>query len=359
MGALIMATSSDPPVKGARPTIEINGQPEDRLTSAMLSLLIVETADGLARCEATFGNWGGGRSGGFQFFGRDKLEFGKTMKIKLGSATLFDGRVTAITATYPDGGPPQIGVCAEDRLQDLRMTRRTRAFANASLADVLRQIASDHGLTPQINAPGETYKVLAQVNQSDLAFVRDLARREDVQVWVDGSTINAAHRSSRTGATVELSWAGQLREFSVSADVAHQRTKLVGAGWNVADKKAAKHDADEAAIRSEITAGTGGASTLQTAFGDRVDTLAHGVPASDAQARALAEASFRHLARRFVVGHGVAETKPDLRVGAKLKVKGVGPLFEGDYTVTDVSIRFDASAGLRTEFACDRPSIGP
>jgi hypothetical protein len=46
-------------------------------------------------------------------------------------------------------------------------------------------------------------------------------------------------------------------------------------------------------------------------------------------------------------------------VGARLRVAGVGPLFEGEYTVTDVLIRFDARAGLRTEFACDRPAIGP
>ena len=353
-----MTDSSDLPIHGARPSVNIDGQADATLTSAMLTLLIVDSADGLARCEITFGNWGGAQRAGFQHFGRDKLEFGKAIKITLADGTLFEGRITAITATYPDGGPPQVGVCAEDRLQDLRMSRRTRTFANVSLADVLRQIANDHGLQPQVNVTGETYKELAQVNQSDLAFVRDLARREDVQVWVDGSTLNAAPRASRAGGTVELSWAGQLREFSVSADLANQRTKLVGAGWNVADKKAAKHDADEAAIRAELNGGASGASTLQRAFGDRVDILAHAVPASDAQARALAEASFRHLARRFVVGRGIAETRPNLRVGAKLKVKGVGPLFEGEYTVTDVSIRFDATAGLRTEFACDRPSIG-
>ena len=59
-----------------------------------------------------------------------------------------------------------------------------------------------------------------------------------------------------------------------------------------------------------------------------------------------------------MVGRGVAETKPELRVGVKLKINGIGPLFEGDYTVTDVAIRFDTKAGLRTEFMCERPSIG-
>jgi uncharacterized protein len=345
-------------VKDSRPSVEIDGQRDTALTSGLVGLLIVEGHDGLARCEAVFGNWGGEEEAGFQHFGRDKLEFGKAIAIKVGDVTLFEGRISAITANYPQGGTAQVGVCAEDRLQDLRMTRRTRAFADATLSAVANSIAGDHGLQAQVDASGETYKVLAQVNQSDLAFLRDLARREDAQVWVEGTKLKVAQRARRPGDTIELAWAGTLREFSVSADLAHQRTKLCAAGWNVADKQAAKNDADEAAIRSELEGGDGGAAILQRAFGERADTLAHGIPASDAQAKALAEASYRHMARRFVVGRGVAEAKPALKVGAKVKITSVGPLFEGKYTVTDVAIRYDAKAGLRTEFLCDRPAIG-
>jgi Bacteriophage probable baseplate hub protein len=353
-----MADSAVSQVKDSRPSVVIEGQRDGRLTAAMVSLLVAESHDGFARCEMVFGNWGGDEKGGFQHFDRRRLEFGKAFKLTLGDGTLFEGRISALTADFPEGSAAQIGICAEDRFQDLRMTRRTRSFENASLADVLRKIASDHGLTPAIDASGETYKLLAQVNQSDLAFARDLARREDAQVWVEGTRLRAAQRASRTGATLELAWAGKLREFHVEADLAHQRTKLSASGWNVADKKIAKNDAGEAAVSAELGGGEGGATILKRAFGDRPDTLAHGTPASDAQARALAEASYRHLARRFVVARGVAETRPDLRVGTKVTVKGVGPLFEGDYTVTDTAIRYDGQKGLRTEFCCDRPAIG-
>jgi Bacteriophage probable baseplate hub protein len=345
-------------VKDSRPSVEIEGQRDATLTAGLMSLAVLEGADGFVRCELVFGNWGGENGGGFQHFGRDKLEFGKAIKLTLGGGTLFDGRVSAISAKFPEGGTPQVGVLAEDRLQDLRMTRRTRAFADATLADVVRKIATDQGLQPDVDASGETYKLLAQVNQSDLAFVRDLARREDVQVWVEGTKLKAVQRARRQGGTVELAWAGTLRAFEVCADLAHQRTKLCASGWNVADKQVAKNEAGEAAIRAELAGGESGAGILQRAFGERADTLAHGLPCSDAQARVLAEASFRHLARRFVVGRGVAETKPELRVGAKVKLTGLGPLFEGEYIVAETVIRYDAAAGLRTEFACERPAIG-
>ncbi|WP_457353978.1 phage late control D family protein [Roseateles sp. P5_D6] len=345
-------------IDSSRPSVEIDAQRDAGLCAGLMMMDIVETSEGLARADLVFGNWGGNDSGGFQYFDRQLLDFGKALSVKVADDLVFKGAISAITAQFPEGRPAQIGVYAEDRLQDLRMTRRTRSFADATLADVLSRIAGDHGLQAQTDLSGETYKHLAQVNQSDLAFVRDLARREDAQIWIEDMQLKAAQRARRESPTVELAWPGDLREFCVCADLAHQRTKLVGSGWSVADKRVARHEADEAAIRAELNGNASGAATLERAFGGRIDTLAHALPAVDAEARAFAEASFRHMARRFVVGHGVAKTKPGLRVGAKLKVKGVGPLFEGDYTVTEVQVRFDAKGGLRTEFWCDRPAIG-
>jgi len=353
-----MADDPSLPVQGARPSIEIDGERDATLTASMLALDIIDSADGMARCEILFGNWGGPDKAGFQHFDRSKLEFGKAIKVTLGNDALFEGRVSAITARFPDGGPPQIGVSAEDPLQELRMTRRTRCFADASLADVVRRIASDHGLQAQVDLSGAQHTVLTQVNQSDLAFLRDLARREDAQIWIEGKSLKATTRAKRNGGTVDLAWAGKLREFSVVADLAHQRTSLVASGWNVADKQVARHEADEAAVRAELNGGDSGVATLQRAFGARADTLAHGQPFDGGEARALAEASLRHLARRFVVGHGVAEGRADLRVGAKLTLSGLGPLFEGDYTLTYLHHRFDSKSGMRTEFRCDRPWLG-
>lgn len=352
-----MAAVMTLPVQGARPSIEIDGQRNASVTASLLGLDIVDSEDGLARCESLVGNWGGPEKSGFQHFDRSSIEFGKTISVKLGNDSLFEGRISAINGRFPDGGPPQIGVYAEDRLQDLRMTRRARCFANATVGDVVQRIANDHGLQAQVSFSGSQHRVLAQMNQSDLAFLRDLARSEDAQIWLEGSKLTVAARSRRNGGTVELAWAGKLREFWVSADLAHQRTSLVATGWDVAGKQVASHEADESAVRSELNGGDSGVATLQKAFGKRTDTLAHGLPGTAGEARTLAEASLRHLARRFVVGHGVAEAQANLRIGAKLKLSGLGPLFEGDYTLTYVHHRFDKS-GLRTEFRCDRPALG-
>src|SRR3954454_8098492 len=157
----------------ASPGINLGGQDKAELSAQLLDLAIWENSLGLYRCEASFGNWGNVNGKiGYRYFDRATLDFGEAIKVKIGDDVLFEGRVMGLTAAFPEAAPPRILVLADDRLQDLRMTRRTRTFANVSDSDVMQTIASDHSLTPSIDVSGGTHTVLAQVNQSDLAFLR-------------------------------------------------------------------------------------------------------------------------------------------------------------------------------------------
>lgn len=343
------------PTRPSRPTIEIDGQQQATLEAALLEYALSDGIDAIAHAELRFGNWGGDDPG-FQWFDRRTIDFGKKIAIKQAGEVLFEGKITAINAHYPAGSPPELSVFAEDRLQDLRMTRRTRSFASKSLADVAQTIAGDHRLEADVSVNGPSWKSLAQVAQSDLAFLLDLARREDAMVWIEGSKLIV--KSARSVPAVSLAWAGTLRSFDVSADLAGQRTALIASGWDVAQKQAAKHEAGKAALGSELGNDLPGADVLEQAFGARKDQVAHLVPANDAEARTLAEAGYRHLARNFVVGEGESETDPLLRVGAKLSLTGLGPLFDGDYRIRARTHLFDAAEGARTQFTCDRPGLG-
>ena len=340
----------------SRPAFNVGGQDNADLGAGLLSLHIVESIAGLYRCEAVFGNWG---AQGFRYFDRRILDFGKALQVKFGNELLFDGRITALEARFPEGAPSQINVLAEDRLQDLRMTRRTRSFADVGDADVFSQIASDHGLQAQVNLQGPTYKVLAQVNQSDLAFLRDRARALGAEVWVEGTALHAARRPDRmTGQPVELALNARLREFSVIADLAGQRTGVTIGGWDVSGKAAQTSEATQSAISNELESGESGASILSSSFGARKEAIVHGMPLSSDDAQAQAEGAFRLLARRFVVGRGRAQTDARLRVGTAVDLKGLGPLFSGKYYLSEVCHLFDSAKGIRTEFTGERPWLG-
>ena len=340
------------------PTINVGGEDKPELSAQLLELTVREDTLGLYRCEAEFGNWGtvDGQIG-FRYFDRSLLDFGKAIKVKLGDVVLFEGRVMGLHAVFPEGAPPKLVVLADDKLQDLRMTRRTRSFADVSDSDVMQTIASDHSLTGDIDVSGPTHKVLTQVNQSDLAFLRERAHAVDAEVWVEGSTLHAKKRGSRDAGTVDLTWQNQLREFGVTADLAAQRTAVTVSGWDVSGKEAIKSEATSSAISSELGDDTSGVSILEN-IAARKENLAHPVPVTSSEGQAAADAFFRMSARRFVTGRGVAEASVNLRVGRRVNLKELGPLFSGKYTVTAVCHRFDSEKGIRTEFDVERPGIG-
>jgi len=341
----------------ARPTLNLAGQDKAALADGLLHLMISEDLHGLYACEALFNNW---QNGDHAYFDRRVFDFGKAFKVKLGAdanTTLFAGRIMALEAEFPEGEAARLRVLAEDRFQDLRMTRRTRTFSDLSDADLMRQIAGEHGLTTDINLNGPTHKVLAQVNQSNLAFLRERARAIDAELWMDGSQLIAKQHDARPQTTLKLSYEDQLRSFTVLADLSHQRTSVTASGWDVAGKKALKYEATDQVIRSELGNDQSGVAILQAQLGARKEALAHTVPLTSDEAQAEAEAFFKLNARRFVVGRGVAEVNTQLRAGNRVELLNLGKLFSGIYYLCEVRHIFDGR-GLRTEFTAERAGIG-
>jgi phage protein D len=346
--------------KAVRPSIFVDGTEDAGLAQGLLRMSVQEDVQGLYRAELRFGNWGPKNSQiGFLHFDRKKLDFGKRIRLELEGQVLFDGRISAIEAVFGEGASPEISVLLEDLLQDLRMTRRTRTFENKTDKQVIEAIATDHGLTATVSLTGQAHKILAQVNQSDLAFLRDRARAAGAELWIEGTQLYVKPRSSRTGQPLKLKYGGDLRQFTALADLAHQRTSVTVSGWDVSNKTAIKQKADDATVRNELGNDSSGSKILNSAFKKkRNESIAHMVPLTSAEATAQAEAWFRAVARRFVVGHGLAHPNAKLRVGTWVELDGVGNLFNGKYYLAAVRHVFDGTGGFRSEFTAERPGLG-
>ena len=358
-----MNGNGTPVYYASRPIISIDGQVESLLGDPLLlSLLVEETTRGLFRCEARFSNWSGGRNDPYRFFDGETLDFGKRFKVELGHPdqlqTVFDGRIMALEGQYPPSRPPEIVVLAEDRFQDLRMVRHTRTFHDASNADVARQIASNHGLSAEVDVDGPTYNVISQLNQSDLAFLRERAEAVDAELWIDGSTLHFQARSRRNTGSVTLRYGATLRELTVLADLAHQRTSVHVTGWNVGNKEAIDEQADESTLSGELGNDRGGGTVLAAAIDEREEYVATPVPLAAEEAQMRAKSEYRRRARRFVTGQGVADGEAGLRVGTTVTFEGLGPWFDGDYYATRVRHVFDLRDGYRTHFDVERPGLG-
>ncbi len=299
---------------------------------------------------------------GFLYFGRDVLDFGKELAITIGpsdaSSTIFQGRISALEAEFLPDGSPRITALAEDRLQELRMKRRTRSFDELSDGDVIQQVAGEYSLTPDVSLNGPTHKVLAQVNQSDLAFLRERARSAGAELWVEGSTLHAKARTDRTNPAINLEFGGGLIAFSVRADLAQQVSEISVAGWDVAAKSAIEETAGQSEISAELNGGESGTAILEQALSARKEYVVHSAPLESQEARALAQARYRAAARRFITGSGVSDGDARIRVGCTLNLSGLGDLFDGAYYVTHVRHTFSLAHGFRTAFDVERPGLG-
>ncbi|HEX7028030.1 MAG TPA: hypothetical protein VF268_12375, partial [Gammaproteobacteria bacterium] len=280
----------------SRPKIELDGQDVPELGMGILSLSVEESTEGLYRAEITLGNWGAieGRTD-FLYFNRDVIDFGKEIAVRMGEGEtlqeIFRGRITAIEGRYPDQRPPEILLLAEDSLQDLRMVRRTRSFADTTVGNVISQVAGAYNLATDIDIDTTQFSLLTQVNQSDLAFIRECARNIDAEVWIEDQTIKAKTRAGRRRNEITFSFGQRLLEFSVMADLARQRTALEVSGWDVASKSAVKERSENNALQNELDGGQSGPAILEEKFGRRVERIVHQVPFSGTEAAVMAKSA--------------------------------------------------------------------
>lgn len=348
------------------PEIQVDGQARPELARDLSLLQVDEDINGMKRLAATFvavGPRNNERNEQLNWLDGQVLDFGKELKVLMGPSDareeVFTGKLSALELAMDQGRTPEVMCLAEDRLMDLRMTRRFRSYENVSEADLLQQVASQHGLSAVGDVQGPTWQTVQQWNQSDLAFLRERARRLAAEVWVEGSSLHMATRDKRNGNAVTLIQGSNLMQARLRADLAHQRSKVIAGGFDDAEQDAIDEEAGSSDIAAEAQGHTHGAQVLERAFAARTSYRVREVPLKDAEATALAKAALLARARRFVTVSGVADGSTRIRVGSLLKLERVSPLFEGDgFYVTRVRHQFDLQAGYRTHFDAERAWIG-
>lgn len=353
-------------VVSARPRFEVEGEEKSRLGVDLLRLEVSSDEEGMARLEAVFSNWGRKEEGSapeFLYFDRQILDLGKRLTVKAGEsdaeATLFDGAITALGGVFADLRPPEIRIHAEDALHRLRLQERTRFYEEEDEAGIASRVANDHGLSPSADASGAQHKELWQVNQNDLAFLRERARAADARLERTSSGLAfTPRRGSGGGDPIKLSKSGALIHFEALADLAHQRTSVFVHGWSVADKTAIHESAGASEIAAEANGGKTGPQVLDDLSWTAVEHVHMEVPATTAEARALATSLALRRGRRFLVGKGVTDGTPALAVGKEVELSDVGELFGGRWHVVAVRHTWSITDGLRTHFRGERVDLG-
>jgi phage protein D len=347
----------------ARPTLRFAGQPDERASELVQTMVMSEGEGGLRSLELGLSNWASTRDGGAEnaFDESSSVRLGAEIEVYGGEVDrpleLFKGRITGLEARHERGHPPELMVFAEDALVSARLVRRSRVFRDKSPADVVREVASALGLQPVIAGLTAPVRTWAQLDETDLAFLRRLLLRFDADVQIVQGALHVSPRAEVRRAQVTLSADADLRSINVCADLADQVTSLSVRGWDVGTGAAVK-----AELRQGTNLGPGrgreGSAVLGDAIGDRPENIGNFAVGVQEEAQALAEAAFDRRARGFVRAVGVTEGNPNLRVGVHLTLTGLGTRFDNDYYVASTRHCFDLREGYRTEFVAECAYLG-
>ena len=349
-------------VYSAIPTVQVDGQLNDKVTAQLLGMKMCEHEGGMSDLELRFSNFGSFPDGiADQVFEDGSiLNLGAMLIVYAGLVTspteIFRGKITALEGVFPSDGPPELIVLAEDALQAARMNRRTRNWDNTSLSAIVQQIASGLSLTPVTSGLDAPIGNEQQLNESDLRFLRRLLARYDADLQVVAGELHATPRSQAQRNTIQLDMNSQLHEVRVLADLSHQVTQITATGWDF-------KQGQTISVTSQTTSlgpgsGQTGGDCLPQLWGARSEHLAQYATIDQADAQALADAEFAQRSRRFVVARGVAEGNPLLRVGSYLTLTGLGPRFSNTYYTTAAVHRFDPENGYATEFTAECAYLG-
>lgn len=348
------------------PVFNVDGEDVGELARDLVFLQCEESIDGLKNLQARFVAIGPQESSAEQallYMDGRILDFGKPLKVSIGplqgQRTIFEGFISALEVNFEEGEEPEICLYAEDKLMDLRMTRRMKTYEDMSDADIASAIAEQHSLRPDVDVDGPTYDRIQQLNMSDLAFLRERARLLQADVWTDGETLFFKTRDKRNGLATTLVRGNDIITVSACADLAHQRTTVRVSGYNANDREVIDEEAGEDVVQGEITAGRSGPAILQSAFGERVSHRVREVPLQSSEAADWARAEMLRRARQFVQVSGVTSGHPDLTVGSQITLERMGSVFDGDgYYTTHVQHTYDLQSGHRTQFKAEKAAVG-
>lgn len=359
-------SDAPPLLVSARPVIRLDGQEDTMLARDLVRLETREDTGGGAELEAVFVNFGVAAEGtgpGYVHFDRRRLDFTKRVSVEFAvsgrAETVFDGRITALGASYPEQRPPELTILAEDALAPLRLLRRSRSFEAMTDRDILERLAGEAGLSPDIAADGPTHALRWQVGQSELAMLRDRAAALGARIALRDGRLRIAPQPE-DAPPIPLTRQNELIRFELRADLAEQRSAVRVHGWDVAAKRAITEEAGPEAARAVAeAAGRTGPEILRDAGPPAPEDLHMEQPATTGEARDLAEARMKSRARRFIRGRGTTRGTPAMRPGVRLELLDLGAWFSGVWEVLSVRHSFDQSSGYRTEFEACRAAMEP
>jgi len=281
-----------------------------------------------------------------------KFKIGKQVEIKTGAigdrsmTSIFKGDVVAFEPEFGKSGVDFV-VRALDRGHKLQRERKVRTFQQMSASDIVKKIAGESGLSPQVQSTSVVHEFFQQSAETDWDLIARLARMHGYRFYVEDTKLCFKPFAADAGAAVGLRWQDSLMSFRPRVSGIQQVQTVNVRSWdpkkkaNVTGTSASGVTKNALGIqRSAVVNDSGRGTTL----------IADRLAATSSEANEIAKSALNGRAESFTEAEGVAFGNPKIKAGGKVQVSGVGRQFSGTYTVTSSTHSYRGATGYQTSF---------
>jgi phage protein D/phage baseplate assembly protein gpV len=302
-------------------------------------------------CTLAVGYQASPEGGPFDKLDSSKFVVGALLEVKMGSTderattTLFKGEIVTVEPDFQAGGVAMV-VRAYDKSHRMMRARKQRTFKNQTISDIVKKVASEHGLSLSSEASGAPLDLVFQHNETDWDFVWRLARRIGFEFVVDDT--KATFGKPKAGDEVELAYPNDLHSFRPRITSVQQVDKVNVRGF---DLKAKKQVVSTKQSPNQLTeAGIKRSDVLKKFKGAQLEISGQSF-STQQEADQIAQSMLDLHANAYLAAEGSCHGNPKIKAGTKLKITGVGKDFSGIYRVAKAQHLIGTAGGYTTEFS--------
>ncbi len=281
------------------------------------------------------------------------FDLGKTVEIHMGYGhdlrPMMLGDITSIEPSFPENGAPALKIGGYDKSYKLRHNQPDRApYQYIPDSAIAARIAAEAGLIPVVDPSPIFHRKKITQTGSDMAFLKDRARANFFEVFVNWDKLYFRFPRPQTEAYV-LEWGKNLSSFSPRISSAGQAGLQVIRGYNeeLAETIVAFAMAMDFNPENIIEKLGSSALDLLLSLGRRV--IRDKPLESPVDATVLAKSILQEILEGLYEGSGSCIGIPELQAGKQIMIRGVGKRFSGAYRLRKVTHTID-DGGYRTSF---------
>ena len=263
------------------------------------------------------------------------------------SIPLFKGELVAVEYSYNISGPPSVLLRAIDHVHRLGRGRKTRFWEKKTDEDVAKEVGAECDLAVESDPTAEVRPYILQRNESNIAFLKRLASRNNFQVRVEGD--NLLFKAAEYGGSTEAIKMGEnIISLNVNFNSVNQVQKVIVQGWSIKDKREVIGTCAYADIKG-IGSGDLGAKVSEI-FGESVAYITDIPVSSQKIADDIAKSEMARLARQFCRGKCAVLGNNAVVAGTMVEFSGFSEGLNGKYYVISSRHSINPRSGYTTDF---------